>query len=80
MNASKSLTAAVAAAALVGSIGFAYAQTADSTTGGQGPAVDTPAQSTTSPSTDMSATPSSSGSDMSNSDTTTTLDERADRN
>lgn len=78
MNASKSLTAAVAAAALVGSIGFAYAQT-DASAGGQGPAIDTPAQSATTPSTDSSV-PSSSSSDMSNSGTTATLDERADRN
>lgn len=76
MNASKSLAAAVTAAALVGSIGFAYAQSDTST--GQGAAVDTTTQNAPAPSADTGTTPSSS-SDMSNSGSTT-LDERADRN
>lgn len=76
MSLAKSLTATAAAAALVGAIGFAYAQTADGTAAPAGPNVNdqsalqqTPAQPTT-PSTgssmNNSAMPSGSADSSTN--------------
>ncbi|MCZ8256872.1 MAG: hypothetical protein O9353_03725 [Bacteroidia bacterium] len=63
MKASKTLASAVAAAAVVGAIGMAYAQTPDTTTQPASP-TDTSSQTmqnqpadTSTPSTDMSAAP-----------------------
>jgi len=61
MKTTKTITAAVAAAALVGAIGFAYAQTSDTATpqGGGTAAMDPQAPATTpaTPSTDTPAAP-----------------------
>ncbi|HSV54585.1 MAG TPA: hypothetical protein VLJ57_20855 [Burkholderiaceae bacterium] len=83
MKFAKTLTASVAAAALVGAIGFAYAQTTDSS--GPGPATaggaatqlqNQPADSTATPPVSSSTPMSSSAPPASSSDTTNMTTER----
>lgn len=61
MSASKTLTSTVAAAALVGAIGFAYAQSSSEGSPSAQPATPMESQSTT-PSADTATTPSATDS------------------
>lgn len=77
MNFAKTLTAAAAAATLVGVIGFAYAQTTESTTpGSTTPLQNQPADSTATPPVSSSTPMSSSAPPASSGDTTGMTTER----
>jgi len=73
MSASKTLTSAVAAATIVGAIGFAYAQTSDSTAPASGDA----AQTQSAPTNDQSTQPQGNMQSAPSQSTTTPSDSTA---